>query len=923
MNEFFDAGNYAFTIYPLPVVLVGLMTAALGVATLVRERGSTVSVAFAAMVLSTAIWLLGFAGAYATTNPDVAVDWLKVMYFGLAFLPTGVLAFTFAVTNRFDRYWPVIVVCAVVSALTFGINASTHILVDHVHHYFWGYYPILRLGAVGFSVFQSGCLILSAIVLRSAHRSTHSPTQKRRLRALLIGLSIAYLASLDWLPSVVDFYPFGYVFVAIFVLITTRAIWRYRLVDVTLALAAKQIIETMGDALIVLDAEGTIRVANQEAAAMLEPGGEELIGRPISDVRRPPFAGITELTANGVNHTEISYAGGAGERTVIVSSSVLKDRTGNAIGTVYMAHDISERKRAEEEIRRSEEHFRSLIENGSDIILVLGQDASIRYASASVAKTMGYDMDAVRGMNALTFVHPEDLPDVEMFLQRTMLGTNEDVANEFRVQHADGSWRVLESMSRRVIDPDGCWSVVINCRDISERKRAEDTIRFLAHHDALTGLPNRELFKDRLALAIRNAHRKHQQIAVMFLDLDEFKDVNDTVGHAEGDRLLQFVANRLSGFVRDADTLARLGGDEFTILLSELEDLQEASMIADRILEGLRRPWLVDGHEFHVTASMGLTIFPSDGADPETLLRNADTAMYRAKRAGKNKYQLYTPAMNEQVAERVALENDLRRAVENKEFVLYYQPQVDISTGQVVGAEALLRWNSPSRGLVYPADFISVAEAGGLIVPIGEWVLRRACQDASDWNNNGECGPLRVAVNLSARQFGQNDLLATVATVLEETGLAPIDLQLEITEGTAVEDVEFTVDLLSKLRTMGVAIAIDDFGTGHSSLSYLKRLPIDVLKIDQSFVADVVRDETDAALVRAIISIGHSMGLKVIAEGVETTQQLAFLREPEAGVDVGMNLHCDEFQGFLYSKAVPLCEFLAIARGRPLRTAVT
>ena len=424
--------------------------------------------------------------------------------------------------------------------------------------------------------------------------------------------------------------------------------------------------------------------------------------------------------------------------------------------------------------------------------------------------------------------------------------------------------------------------------------RQRGTLAYLAYHDALTDLPNRTLLKDRLTLALAQARRNEQMLAVMFLDLDQFKVVNDTAGHVEGDKLLQSVSQQLNSVLREGDTVARVGGDEFILLLPKIEQLADATEIAERVLTAVGRTRVIVGHEFNISTSIGITLFPTDGDDAETLLTNADIAMYQAKELGKNNFQFFTPAMNTRIQNRLALENDLRHGLERGEFVVYYQPQLNISTGQIVGVEALVRWQHPERGLVLPMEFIPVAEETGLIVPLGEWVLHAACAQIRSWQEAG-LPPLRVAVNLSAREFQQGNMIETVAGVLEETGLAPKFLQLEITEGISIQDVDFTIKVLGELKEMGVQIAIDDFGTGYSALSYLSRFPIDVVKIDRSFVCDLTIDATDAEIATTIIVMAHNLGLEVIAEGVETEEQLAFLKQRR----------CDEMQGYLFSKPVP------------------
>ena len=447
-------------------------------------------------------------------------------------------------------------------------------------------------------------------------------------------------------------------------------------------------------------------------------------------------------------------------------------------------------------------------------------------------------------------------------------------------------------------------------RDISERKKAEATIRHLAYHDVLTGLPNRVLFEERLRLALAQARRSRTKVAVMFLDLDRFKLVNDTVGHTGGDQLLQEVAGEFSDTIREGDTVARVGGDEFTFLLPGIERAEDATAAAERILQRVRKLRTVAGQEFRVTTSIGITVFPRDGGTADVLMRNADTAMYRAKERGRDNYQLYTPAMKASLQEMLALENDLSHALERNELFVLYQPLVRIDSGSIVGGEALLRWQHPQRGLVGPEEFIPLAEETGLIGPIGEWVLQTACQQAKEWHDS-DLSPIRITVNVSARQIEQPGLVRAVANVLADTGLPPQRLQLELTEGAVMRQVDSVTSALAKLRSMGVGISVDDFGTGYSSLGYLKRFPIETIKIDRTFVRDVATDQNDAAIVTTVIAMARGLNLRVVAEGVETEAQLGFLRENK----------CDEFQGFLVSPPVSPPQFEALVRQRQGRQA--
>lgn len=413
----------------------------------------------------------------------------------------------------------------------------------------------------------------------------------------------------------------------------------------------------------------------------------------------------------------------------------------------------------------------------------------------------------------------------------------------------------------------------------------------LAHYDALTGLPNQILFKKYLDRALTRAQDRKQKFAVVNLCLDRFKKVNDTLGYALGERLLKRVGRRLANCIREDDALACFGSDEFSLLITGINDTEAVAEVAHNIHECLKQSFDLDGHEVYLTASIGICLYPSDGEDIQTLLKNSSAALFRAKQTGGNNYQFYTSDMNARAIKLLALESNLRRALEREEFLLHYQPQLNINTGEIVGAEALVRWQHPELGLISPADFIPLAEDTGLIVPIGEWVLRAACAQNKRWEESG-LGSLRVAVNLSARQFQQQDLVEMVACVLEVTGLSPSNLELELTESSIMKNAEVTIDILSKLKAMDINISIDDFGMGYSSLSYLKRFPISMLKIDQSFVRDTTSHPDDAALVMAIITLAHNLNLKVIAEGVETEEQLRFLHL----------LRCDEMQGYLLSK---------------------
>jgi diguanylate cyclase (GGDEF)-like protein len=434
-------------------------------------------------------------------------------------------------------------------------------------------------------------------------------------------------------------------------------------------------------------------------------------------------------------------------------------------------------------------------------------------------------------------------------------------------------------------------------KEISERKQAEERLYYLANHDSLTNLPNRRLFIDRLNQALARLPWGKRVAAVLFLDLDRFKQINDTLGHPIGDLLLAAVSERLQSCLRAGDTIARFGGDEFAIILVDMARAEDVSKVAQKIINALSKVFIVKNYELFITTSIGISLCPADGKDADTLLKNADMAVYRAKEQGRNNYQFYLASLNTNALERLAMETSLNQAVERQEFLLHYQPRVDLNTGQIIGIEALVRWQHQSLGMVSPAKFIPLAEETGLIVPIGEWVLRTACAQNKAWQAGG-LPPVVVSVNISARQFQQKRLVEMVSRVLKETGLDPQYLELELTESILMQKEEPCIEMLRDLNSMGISLSIDDFGTGYSSLSYLNRLPVKSLKIDKSFVNRITKDTNNAGIVTAIITLAHSLRLEAIAEGVETTEQLEFLR----------SLHCDGMQGYLFSQPLPAGE---------------
>jgi diguanylate cyclase (GGDEF)-like protein/PAS domain S-box-containing protein len=566
---------------------------------------------------------------------------------------------------------------------------------------------------------------------------------------------------------------------------------------------------------------------------------------------------------------------------------------------LVVGQDITERKRAEAERRK----LSSAVEQTADSVIITDRRGVIEYVNPAYEHTTGYSRAEMVGQTPSIIKSGRHDEQFYQTLWRTILA-GEVYRNVMVNRRKDGSLYYEEKTITPLKNERGEITHFISTgKDITERMQAQEHLQYLAHHDDLTRLPNRVLFMDRLDQALIRAHFHHRILAVLFLDLDHFKNINDTLGHNVGDRFLETTAQRLADCVREGDTVARLGGDEFAVLLEDIAQLEDISLVARKVLAAFDAAFTVEGHELFITTSIGVSLYPNDGADGHTLLKHADAAMYKAKELGRNNFQYYSADMSARAFERLTLETHLRHALEREEFVLYYQPQVDVTQDRIVGVEALIRWRHPEFGLLAPQQFITLAEDTGLIVPIGEWVARGACEQAREWRALG-LGDIRVAVNLSARQFNEPDfvdrMVRLVADSLMEAGM----LELELTEGTVMKNAPQTVEKLRALSNLGVRFAIDDFGTGYSSLSYLSRFPIHTLKIDRQFVQNAPRDANDTEIVKTIIAMARSLKLAVVAEGVEEASQRAFLR------DQG----CDVMQGYLFCHPLPVEELTELLR---------
>ena len=573
-----------------------------------------------------------------------------------------------------------------------------------------------------------------------------------------------------------------------------------------------------------------------------------------------------------------------------------------------------ELRRIEQELEAARARYFDLYDLAPVGYLTLSEHSAIQEANLTVAKLLHTTVVALAKKPLTRFILPED-QNIFYHHRRQLFATGQAQTCELRLRRANGDvfWAQL-CATAAAETTGGPLLGRVTLTDISERKQAERELEQLAHYDALTGLPNRLLFTDRLQQAVAHAARHKRMVGVALLDLDQFKKVNDSLGHATGDALLRQASERLRAVLRPNDTVARLGGDEFTLVFADMAQVDDATLVLQRIRQSFEAPFRVNNHDLFITASIGVALFPSDDRDIEALLRNADVAMYRAKESGRNTWQFYAADMTVKAQENLAIEHALRGAVERGELALHYQPQLSLATGRIIGVEALARWRHPQLGEIDPDRFIPIAEESGLIVPLGEWALRTACAQAVRWHDAG-CAPLRMAVNLSSRQLREENFPETVERILHETRCPAAMLEFELTEGMLLKQTESSVSALDKLNKMGVRFAIDDFGTGYSNLAYLRRFPLGALKIDQSFVRDIATDSDAAAIVRAIITMARELGMPVVAEGVETREQMEFLHTHG----------CDAVQGYYLSHPQPaeaIVELLkdSIVRGKPWRT---
>ncbi|MEO8430231.1 MAG: EAL domain-containing protein [Acidobacteriota bacterium] len=644
------------------------------------------------------------------------------------------------------------------------------------------------------------------------------------------------------------------------------------------------------------DEEGRLVYYNKAFGNVFAPDGRSILGKgdsewlPAASAELVRLHDQTVLATGAVLEVEETLPTPGGTRHWLVLKFPLQSEAGRPlVGAV--AVDISERRRREATLVR----MAAIMESSHDAVISTDARGVVSSWNSGATSMYGYTAEEIEGRPVSILEPPDRRGEIDAFLDRIRKGERVVRYETVRVRK-DGTRVEVAVAASPIRDGLGELTGVASiARDISDRKRAQELIVFQSFHDHLTGLPNRALLMERLNVCVGKARRAGRLLAVLFLDLDLFKTINDGFGHSAGDAVFQEVARRLALCVRDDDTVARIGGDEFVVLLPEIARAEDATVVARKLLEAVAQPFTTEGRRVDLTTSIGISVYPDDGQDAESLLRSADTAMSRAKSRGRNNFQLSIPELTEEAAQRLTLQAGLRQAIERQELVLHYQPVLSLSTGRIVEMEALVRWQHPEKGLIMPAAFIDVAEKAGMMVPLGDWVLGKAARQTRRWQTMG-FPDLRIAVNLSPSQFHERNLVTGVQKALSDSGLQPETLELEITEGVAMEDADVTVANLLALRDLKVGVSIDDFGTGYSSLSYLKRFPVTTLKIDRSFVTDVVTNSADAGIVRAVVAMAHGLKLNVIAEGVETKEQFAYLRESG----------CDALQGYWFSRPLPV-----------------
>ena len=891
--DVFAVASYRLTAAAIPSFVTACAVAYLIARSLRLSRGGRATLPFVGMLLPLFIWFSTLTFVLLSRTEAVAFVWAKAGYLGIPFIPASIYQFGAAYAGK-KRSWTARILWGISILLTAFVITSPSVIAG-LHRYQWGYYP--RYGALG-AVFVGGFLSLVAAVLALfvLRRDSWHRSDRQTFTSFLKGFGVLSLSAIDFLPCFgIGMYPIGFIAVLGYLLFLWRAIDAHGLIDVTVEAASSRILETVSDGVIACDAQGRIQVVNRAATEMLGYPIEQLIGHRIDVLDHPEstfgrYQSFAYLLSRAPvrNLDRVIHRADGSLMEVSVSVSRLGSDSTHS-GAVLTLSDATERKRGERAVRDSEERFRRLFERNvagvyratfDGLILECNDAFAVICGARSASELAGRSTSELYGSEQRSHVmnlirEVRNLPTVEYELTRF-----------------DGAKiEVIEGLSH-VVEQDGEY-VQGTVIDISDQKRAQEQIAFYGTHDSLTLLPNRHSFTDDLNDLLLELRSNKASAAVICMDLDQFKVINDTLGHTAGDELIILAAERLRTACGTA-ALARVGGDQFTAVIPGITDVRSAHAWAQEILKTISEPLRLGDHVLYVTMSIGIALFPADGDDADALLKRADAALSSAKNRGRGSIEFASVELDKQALQRFEMEKSLFRALEEDQFRVYFQPIFDLERSAITAAEALLRWDHPQLGLLTPNRFMTALEESPLIIRVGEIVMREACEQARRWRDQGL--DLRVSVNVSPRQLYSATFTDTVRNTVLRAGIEPERLELEITESVAANDSSATIAVLARIREFGVRIAIDDFGTGYSSLNYLQRFPITTLKIDQAFIRDLMRSEDrNWALIRAMIAMARSLGLDVIAEGVETKDQLAFLRGEG----------CNFVQGYLFGRPQP------------------
>jgi len=914
-----------FPAWPFWLVIALCTTAGLAVlaASIWRSRATEGGGSFLVLIAGVAVWVLCSGLEHAAVDLESKLRLAKLTWVGIGVVPLSALVVALQATGRAHLVrGSLLGLLALPSVAMVGL-----VFTNEHHHWVWTTVELENSGhpdlylphgpAFWVSAAWNYTLLLTAATLLGRRYVREWPRNREEAVLVTMAMASPWVANAYYLATEserlsVDLTPYAF---SVTVFCLSLALWRGHGLLNVIRVARSQILDEMGDGALVVDARGRLVYANRAARSAL--GIDEVLAPLAASFALEAHPDLLyALEGDPADHREheisIHHAEG-GWRIYDLRVTTLEDFQRVATSRVIVLRDVTESRRTQSALRDSEVLLRKVIDLVPHMIFAKDRDGRYLLVNRMMARSAG------RPAHEMIGAPPEPAGPAQREQFERMRSEDREVIDTGRPQfHPSVPWRLVDGEVRTFqvskipfTDPGtGDPSMLGIAIDVTERKQSEEQMRRLAFHDALTGLPNRQHFRTLLDEQLGASNRRHRRAALLFLDLDRFKQINDRLGHAHGDVLLRTVADRLGDCIRLSDqilapearpresTVSRLGGDEFTILLSDIGDALDAAVVALRILESIGERIEVDGQEIRTTASIGIAIYPDDASDPDELCRQADQAMYAAKRRGRNRYAFFRPAMTEASERRHVIEQGLQHAINDGELQLHYQPIRHARGGLLVGAEALLRWTHPKLGLVPPREFLAVAEDTGQIVPIGEWVFGMVCEQLRRWRLAG-LAPLPVSVNLSGFQLRDSGLLAFVANALEESGTSPAMIELEITESTLMSDDDFTRDTLSELKATGVGFALDDFGTGYSSLGYLRRFPFDAVKIDRAFVQDIVSDPGGQGLTRGVIDMAHGLGLRVVAEGVETVAELEFLQETG----------CDCIQGHLISPPLPAAEF--------------